>query len=96
MCQFNAYNSATSAPVSRARTAPADITPPKSILKKRPVYSKQMSFSSDGTGTPGYAKTYRKTKELHIDPTLFKHFGESSNFNTAPVKLFINVSLLFL
>jgi hypothetical protein len=63
---------------NRARTAPADIAPPKSILKKRPQFIRQVSYNSDGTGTPGYAKKYHKTKDFHIDPTLFRHFGEAN------------------
>ena len=64
---------------NRARTAPADIAPPKSILKKRSQLKRQTSYNSDGTGTHGYAKTYHKTKDFHIDPTLFRHFGEANS-----------------
>ncbi|KAJ3336757.1 hypothetical protein HDU91_001661, partial [Kappamyces sp. JEL0680] len=64
------------ATVYRPQTAP--LPAPKSILKKQSHYSRQ-SMQFDEQLPSGYADVYNKTRDFHIDPTLFKHFKQASS-----------------
>lgn len=63
------------APHGRAKTAPSEL---KSILKKKRVEIRPLSSSSTSSRMSGYAKTFSKNLDFHVDPTLFKHFGPST------------------